>query len=91
MSWRYTLSFNKVVYRRTNMSFAGQSLFLHVPAFPLMSFRKAALCYIQSQHFTKVQDILRPCPQDQAATQYLNFMAALYQNKVEAGMTYQAA
>jgi hypothetical protein len=54
-----------------------------------MSFRKAALCYIQSQHFTKVQEVLRPCPQDQAATQYLNFMAALYQNKAEAGMAYK--
>jgi hypothetical protein len=47
--------------------------------------RKAALCYIQSQHFPKAQEVLRACPQDQAATQYLNFMSALAQNKDDSG------
>ena len=49
----------------------------------MLTLRKAAICYVKLGDFTSAQQAIKQCPPDQAPTQYLAFMLAVYQGESE--------
>ncbi|EAU93351.2 hypothetical protein CC1G_04330 [Coprinopsis cinerea okayama7 len=51
----------------------------NAPSCTAKCFRKAALCYIEQREYAKASTIIRHCPMDEAATQYIVFLTAFHQ------------
>ncbi|KIY53662.1 SPO22-domain-containing protein [Fistulina hepatica ATCC 64428] len=51
----------------------------HSPTSRDKCFRKAALCYIDQREYARASAVIRRCPPDQAATQYLVLLASVQQ------------
>lgn len=47
----------------------------------MLTLRKAAICYVRLGDFTSAQQAIKQCPPDQAPTQYLAFVLAVYQGE----------
>jgi hypothetical protein len=44
-------------------------------------FRKAALCHIEREEYAQASEIIRQCPGEEAATNYLSFLVAVKQGE----------
>ncbi|EEB90105.1 hypothetical protein MPER_11734, partial [Moniliophthora perniciosa FA553] len=49
------------------------------PASVSKCYRKAALCYIEHKEYAKAAAVIRCCPNNEAATQYVTFLTAIHQ------------
>ncbi|KDQ17571.1 hypothetical protein BOTBODRAFT_64038 [Botryobasidium botryosum FD-172 SS1] len=58
---------------------AHQAFKVMAPSSNSKCFRKAALCHIQQGDYSKASSIIRKCPGNEAATQYVVFLAAVHQ------------
>lgn len=44
--------------------------------------RKAALCYIEQKEYARASTVIRRCPANEAATNYVSFLVAIHQGKL---------